>query len=50
MNILSEENIKIKIDALLKELQEKTGVSDKEMEELKKIMELTDFSQEQEKI
>jgi hypothetical protein len=45
---LSEENIKRKIDALLKELQEKTEVSDEEMDELKKIMELADFSQDQE--
>ena len=44
---MSEENIKRKIDALLKELQEKTGVSDKEMGEFKKIMELADFSQDQ---
>tara|TARA_B100000700_G_scaffold173469_1_gene191667 strand:+ start:186 stop:317 length:132 start_codon:yes stop_codon:yes gene_type:complete len=43
---LSEENIKRKIDAFLKELQEKTGASDEEMEEFKKIMELTDFSQD----
>ena len=46
--ILSEENIKRKIDALLKELQEKTGVSDEEMDEFKTIMELADFSQDQE--
>ena len=45
---MSEENIKRKIDALLEELQEKTGVSDEEMDEFKKIMELTDFSQDQE--
>tara|TARA_B100000214_G_scaffold92704_1_gene64118 strand:- start:294 stop:431 length:138 start_codon:yes stop_codon:yes gene_type:complete len=45
---LSEENIKIKIDALLKALQDKTGVSDEEMDELKKIMELSNFSQDQE--
>jgi len=45
---LSEENIKRKIDALLKELQEITGVSDEEMDEFKKIMELADFSQDQE--
>jgi hypothetical protein len=44
---LSEENIKRKINALLEELQEKTGVSDEEMDEFKKIMELADFSQEQ---
>ena len=45
---MSEENIKRKIDALLKELQETTGVSDEEMDEFKKIMELADFSQDQE--
>jgi len=45
---LSEENIKRKIDALLIELQENTGVSDEEMVEFRKIMELADFSQDQE--
>ena len=45
---MSEENIKKQIDALLQELQEKTGVSDEEMDEFKKIMELADFSQDQE--
>ena len=48
IKILSEENIKRKIDSLLKELQEKTGVSDEEMDEFKKIMDLADFSQDQE--
>ena len=46
--ILSEENIQRKIDSLLKELQEKTRVSDEEMDEFKKIMDLADFSQDQE--
>ena len=45
---MSEENIKGKIDALLQELQKKTGVSDEEMDELRKIMELSNFSQDQE--
>ena len=45
---MAEENIKMKIDSLLKELQEKTGVSDEEMEEFKKIMDLADFSLDQE--
>ena len=45
---MSEENIKRKIDALLKELQEKTGVSNEEMDEFRKIMELADYSQDQE--
>ncbi len=44
---MSEENIKSKIDSLLNELQEKTGVLDQELEEFKKIMDLTDFSQDQ---
>ena len=43
---MSEENIKRKIDSLLKELQEKTGVSDDEMDEFKNIMDLADFSQD----
>ena len=45
---MSQENIKRKIDSLLKELQKKTGVSDKEMDEFRKIMDLADFSQNQE--
>ena len=45
---MSEENIQGKIDALLKELQEKTGVSDEEMDEFKKIMDLANHSQAQE--
>tara|TARA_B100000700_G_C14957482_1_gene814709 strand:- start:739 stop:876 length:138 start_codon:yes stop_codon:yes gene_type:complete len=45
---LSEENIKREIASLLKILQEKTGVSDEEMEEFKKIMELSDYSQDKE--
>ena len=45
---MSEENIKRKIDSLLKELQEKTGVSDDEMDEFKKMMDLADFSQVEE--
>ena len=48
INVLSEENIKRQIDSLLKELQEKTGVSDEEMNEFKKTMDLADFSQDQE--
>ncbi len=43
---MSEENIKRKIDSLLKDLQEKTGVPDEEMDEFKKIMDLTDFHQD----
>ena len=45
---MTEENIMRKIDCLLKELQEKTDVSDEEMDELKKIMDLAGFSKEQE--
>ena len=43
---MSEEKIKRKIDSLLKELKKKTGVSDEEMDEFKKIMDLADFSQD----
>ena len=46
MIILSEENIKMKINSLLKELQEITGVSDKELGEFKKIIDLVDFSKD----
>ena len=45
---MTKENIKSKISCLLKELQENTGVSDEKMNEFKKIMELADFSQDQE--
>jgi len=43
---LSEENIQKKIEFLLKELQEMTGVSDEVLEEFKGILDLADFSQE----
>ncbi len=43
---MNEENIKKKIDSLLKELEDMTGVSNKEMDEFKKILELADFSQD----
>ena len=45
---MTKENIKSKISSLLKELQDNRGVSDEEMNEFKKIMELADFSQDQE--
>ena len=45
---MNEEKIKKKINSLLKELQEKIGVSDEEMDEFKKIMDLEDFSQDKE--
>ena len=35
-------------DEILKQLQEKTGVSDQEMDEFKEIMDLGNFSQDQE--
>ena len=40
---MSEENIKRKIDSLIKELQDKTGVSDNEIDELKEILDLANF-------
>ena len=43
-HILTEENTKRRIDFLIKELQEMTGVSDSEMDEFKKIIDLADFS------
>ena len=43
--IMSKENIQKKIDSLLQELQEKTGVSEEELDELKKILDLADFSE-----
>jgi len=45
---LEKPNLRIKINALLKELQDKTGVSDKMIIEFKELMELEDFSQEKE--
>ena len=44
---MCEKNIQKKINLLLKELQDKTDVSDEKMDEFKKIMDLTDFSQDQ---
>tara|TARA_Y100001968_G_scaffold295400_1_gene302753 strand:+ start:534 stop:671 length:138 start_codon:yes stop_codon:yes gene_type:complete len=44
---LSKENIQKKIDSLLVELQEKTRVSDEELDEFKKILDLADFSETQ---
>lgn len=41
--ILSTENVQQKINSLLIELQEKTGVSDEELDELKEILDLADF-------
>ena len=41
---MNTENIQKKIDSLMIELQENTGVSDEELNELKEILDLTDFS------
>ena len=43
--ILSEEKIQQKIDSLLIQLQEKTGVSNDELEEFKNIINHADYSQ-----
>ena len=45
---MREENIQKKIDIILKEIQEKTGVSDQELDEFKMILDLADFTQDQE--
>ena len=45
---MSKENIKRKIDSLLKEIKEVTGVSDEDMDEFKEIIDLADLSQDQE--
>jgi len=39
---LNSENIKKKINALFRELQDETQASDTELEELKKILDLAD--------
>ena len=36
--------IQEKIDSLMNQLQDKTGVSEEEISELKKILDLSDFS------
>ena len=41
---MSTENIQKKIDSLLNELKEKTGVSDEDLDEFKNILDLADFS------
>tara|TARA_B100000579_G_scaffold352127_1_gene306443 strand:+ start:125 stop:262 length:138 start_codon:yes stop_codon:yes gene_type:complete len=43
---LSKENIHKKINTLLTELQVKTGVTNEELEEFKMILELANFSEE----
>ena len=40
------ENIQKKIDLLLNELKEITGVSDEDIDEFRKILDLTDFSED----
>ena len=42
---MNTENNKKKIDSLLIELQEQTGVSDDEIDEFKRILDLADFSE-----
>ena len=44
---MTKENIKKKINALLKELQEKTGVPDEEIINLQKILDISNLSREQ---
>ena len=44
---MNKENIQKKINHLILELQEKTGVSDKELDEFKKILDLSDYSENQ---
>ena len=41
---MNTENIQKKIDSLMIELQENTGVSDEELNELKEILDVADFS------
>ncbi len=41
---MNTEKIQKKIVSLLIELQEKTGVSDEELDELKKLLDIADFS------
>ena len=43
---MSSENIQKKIFSLLIELQEKTGVSDEELNELKKMLDIGDSSED----
>ena len=43
---MSTENIQKKIDSLLLELQEKTGVSTEELDEFQEILDLADFSED----
>ena len=44
--VLSSENVQTKIFSLLIELQEKTGVSDEELDEFKKLLNLVDTSED----
>tara|TARA_Y100001968_G_scaffold279646_1_gene275711 strand:+ start:1228 stop:1359 length:132 start_codon:yes stop_codon:yes gene_type:complete len=43
---LNTTNIKKKIDSLLIELQKQTGASAEELDELKEILDLEDFSED----
>ena len=42
---MSTEDVQKKMVSILIELQEKTGVSDEELDEFKKILDLADFSE-----
>ena len=42
---MSTESIQKKIDSLLIELQERTGVADEDIDEFRKILNLADFSE-----
>tara|TARA_Y100001968_G_C18845416_1_gene475569 strand:+ start:144 stop:284 length:141 start_codon:yes stop_codon:yes gene_type:complete len=44
---VSEENIKKKINSLLNELQDMIGASNDEMDEFKSIIDVADFSQDE---
>ncbi len=44
---MSEENIKKKINSLLNELQDMIGASNDEMDEFKSIIDVADFSQDE---
>ena len=43
---MNQENVQKKINDLMLEIQEKTAVSVKELDELKKILELAEFSED----
>ena len=45
-SILATDNLHQKINDLLNQIQESTGVTNEELEEFKKILDLSDFSEE----